>query len=218
MLPRDALCDKRPPSYILKMTQSHGPTRRRLLLSAGALAAGVGIARPDIVVAQELSPTPACDDGDEPTARQTEGPFYKPRSPQRVDLREPGSRGRPVELAGFVLNRRCRPLAGALVDLWHADERGDYDNSGFRYRGHVRTGPDGSYRFRTIMPAVYPGRTRHYHLKVQGGGSRLLTTQLYFPDEAENRRDGLFRRDLLMRVAGAGDSLAARFDFVLDLR
>jgi protocatechuate 3,4-dioxygenase beta subunit len=133
-------------------------------------------------------------------------------------LREAGTRGRPVELAGFVLNRRCRPLSGALVDIWHADERGDYDNSGFRYRGHVITGADGSYRFRTIVPAVYPGRTRHYHVKVQSTASRLLTTQLYFPDEPENRRDGLFRRELLMQVAGAGDSIAARFDFVLDLR
>jgi protocatechuate 3,4-dioxygenase beta subunit len=117
-----------------------------------------------------------------------------------------------------VLTCRCRPLAGAIVDLWHADEKGDYDNSGFRYRGHVLTAADGSYRFQTIMPAVYSGRTRHYHVKVQGQGSRLLTTQLYFPDEPENRRDGLFRRELLMRVAGASDGLAARFDFVLDMR
>ena len=193
-------------------------TRRRFLLGAGTLAAGVEMVRAGNTLAQELAPTPACHDGDEPTARQTEGPFYKPRSPQRLDLRESGARGRPVELAGFVLNRRCRPLSGALVDLWHADEQGDYDNSGFRYRGHVLTAADGSYRFRTIMPAVYPGRTRHYHVKVQTPGSRLLTTQLYFPDEAENRRDGLFRRELLMRVASAGDGLAARFDFVLDLR
>jgi protocatechuate 3,4-dioxygenase beta subunit len=206
------------PTYGPKMTNPDEPTRRHLLLKAGALAAGFSVAQADIGFTQELSPTPACDDGDEPTAPQTEGPFYKPRSPQRMDLREPGGRGRPVELAGFVLNRRCRRLAAALVDLWHADERGDYDNSGFRYRGHVLTAADGSYRFRTIVPAVYPGRTRHYHVKVQSPGSRLLTTQLYFPDEAENRRDGLFRRDLLMRVAPAGDSLAARFDFVLDLR
>jgi protocatechuate 3,4-dioxygenase beta subunit len=200
------------------MSHHDEPTRRGLLMRVGALAAGFGVATPDLGLAQELPPTPACHDGDEPTARQSEGPFYKPRSPQRVDLREPGGRGRPVELAGFVLNRRCRPLSGALVDLWHADERGDYDDSGFRYRGHVLTGADGSYRFRTILPAVYPGRTRHYHLKVQSPGSRLLTTQLYFPDEPENRRDGLFRRDLLMRTASAGDGLAARFDFVLDLR
>jgi protocatechuate 3,4-dioxygenase beta subunit len=191
-------------------------TRRRFLMTAGTLAAGWSLV--DAGLAQELSPTPACHDGDMPTVRQTEGPFFKPRSPERADLREPGARARTVELAGFVLTRRCRPLAGALVDLWHADDRGDYDNAGFRYRGHLLTGADGSYRFRTIVPAAYTGRTRHFHVKVQAQGSRLLTTQLYFPDEPANRRDGLFRRELLMRVAAAGDNLAARFDFVLDLR
>jgi protocatechuate 3,4-dioxygenase beta subunit len=68
------------------------------------------------------------------------------------------------------------------------------------------------------MPALYSGRTRHYHVKVQAPSSRLLTTQLYFPHEPANRRDGLFRRELLMRVADAGDGLAGRFDFVLDIR
>ena len=107
----------------------------------------------------------------------------------------------------------------ALVDVWHADEFGEYDNRGFRYRGHLFTDAEGRYRFRTIMPALYPGRTRHYHVKVQAPARPVLTTQLYFPaDEAANRRDGLFRQALLMRVAEAGDGLAARFDFVLDMR
>lgn len=197
------------------MTENH--TRRRLLVAAGLLAAGGLHLRGDGALAQELAPTPACHDGDEPTLRQTEGPFFKPRSPERSDLREAGG-GVPVELSGFVLSRGCRPLAGALVDLWHADQRGEYDNRGFRYRGHLRTDASGRYRFRTIRPALYSGRTVHYHVKVQAPGSRLLTTQLYFPDEPANRRDSLFRRELLMRVASAGDGLAARFDFVLDLR
>jgi protocatechuate 3,4-dioxygenase beta subunit len=71
--------------------------------------------------------------------------------------------------------------------------------------------------FRTIVPAVYSGRTRHYHVKVQAPGSRLLTTQLYFPNEPANSRDGLFQRELLMRVADSGDALAGRFDFVLNI-
>ena len=49
-------------------------------------------------------------------------------------------------------------------------------------------------------------------------GSRLLTTQLYFPNEPANLRDGLFQRELLMRVADAGDGLAGRFDFILNIR
>ncbi len=115
------------------------------------------------------------------------------------------------------MTRACRPVERALVDLWHADERGAYDNAGFRYRGHVFTDREGRYRFRTIVPALYPGRTRHYHVKVQAANQPLLTTQLYFPDEPANQRDGLFRRELLMRTAETGEGLAARFDFVLEM-
>jgi protocatechuate 3,4-dioxygenase beta subunit len=194
---------------------SQDQTRRRFLLVTGTLAAA-GLSLD--AHGQELALTPACHDGDEPTIRQTEGPFFKPKSPQRGDLRESGSRADEIELSGFVLTRACRPLAGALVDLWHADERGEYDNRGFRYRGHQRTDASGRNRFRTIRPAVYVGRTRHYHVKVQAAGSRLLTTQLYFPDEPQNQRDNLFRRELLMKIASAGDGAAARFDFVLDVR
>jgi protocatechuate 3,4-dioxygenase beta subunit len=193
-------------------------TRRRFLLNTGMLAAGWELSSAGAVLTQELAPTPACHDNDEPTVRQTEGPFFKPKSPERSDLREPGAGGRPFELSGFVLTRACRPLGGAVVDLWHADDKGEYDNTGFRYRGHVTTGPDGAFRFRTIAPAVYSGRTRHYHVKVQAPGSRLLTTQLYFPNEPANQRDGLFQRALLMRVANSGGGLAGRFDFVLDIR
>jgi protocatechuate 3,4-dioxygenase beta subunit len=194
------------------------PTRRGFLLNTGMLAAGWELSCTDTVLTRELAATPSCRDGDEPTARQTAGPFFKPRSPERSDLREPGASGRQFELSGFVLTKNCHPLRGAAVDLWHADERGEYDNTGFRYRGHVVTGPDGVFRFRTIVPAIYPGRTRHYHLKVQAPGSRLLTTQLYFPNEPANLRDGLFQRELLMRVADTGDGLDGRFDFVLNIR
>jgi protocatechuate 3,4-dioxygenase beta subunit len=197
------------------MPNEFHPSRRRLLL-AGALAA-TGLAF-DEAGAEVLAPTPQCHDGDAPTMRQTEGPYFKPSSPERADLIEPGSRARPVELGGQVFTRSCRPVARALVDLWHADERGAYDNSGFRYRGHLFTDAEGRYRFRTIVPALYPGRARHYHVKVQAPNEPVLTTQLYFPDEPANRRDGLFRRELVMRMAEAGDGLAARFDFVLDLR
>ncbi len=127
-------------------------------------------------------------------------------------------KGRPIELTGFVLDPACKPMAHALLDLWQADDAGDYDNTGFRLRGHQYTDAQGRYRFRTIVPAVYPGRTRHFHLKVQPATGRLLTTQLYFPDEPANRRDGLFRKELLMRTAQAGDGVDARFDFVLDNR
>jgi protocatechuate 3,4-dioxygenase beta subunit len=190
---------------------------RRLVVTGALVATCMGLGDIHRAAAQgELAPTPAC--GDEPTIRQTEGPFFKPRSPERSDLREPGIKGQSIEVAGFVLTRGCRPVERALVDLWHADDEGEYDNAGFRLRGHQYTDTQGRYRFLTIMPAAYVGRTRHYHVKVQPPGGRVLTTQLYFPGEAKNRGDGLFRRELLMKVAKAGGSLTGRFDFVLDMR
>jgi protocatechuate 3,4-dioxygenase beta subunit len=195
------------------------PSRRQILRSALASSGlGLAIGYPALTFAQGATPTPQCHDGDEPTIRQTEGPYFKPSSPQRADLVEPDGKGRPIEIAGQVLRRSCRPVARALVDLWHADERGEYDNAGFRYRGHLFTDAEGRYRFRTILPALYPGRTRHYHVKVQAPERGVLTTQLYFPDEPANRRDGLFRSDLVMRMEEAPDGLSARFDFVLDMR
>jgi protocatechuate 3,4-dioxygenase beta subunit len=168
--------------------------------------------------AQDLVPTPACHDGDAATLPEIEGPFFKPKSPLRSDLREPGLAGRPVELSGVVLARSCRPVANVLVDLWHADDGGEYDNRGFRLRGHVFTDAQGRYAFRTIVPGLYPGRTRHFHVKVQAPKRPLLTTQFYFPDEPQNCRDEFFHDGLVMRVAAADDMLRARFDVVLAIK
>ena len=183
----------------------------------GALAAGSFGLSGVSARAQELPLTPQCAEEGVKTLAQTEGPFFRAGSPGRADLVEPGAKARVIELTGFVLTRGCNPVARAVVDLWHADERGAYDNKGFRYRGRTYTDEKGRYWFRTIVPALYPGRTRHYHANVAAGGKLLLTTQLYFPDEPGNRRDGLFRKELLMQMTSAGSATAARFDFVIDL-
>ena len=193
-------------------------TRRAFLQMAAVAATGLNAAAATALAQNELAPTPACHDGDAPTLPEIEGPFYKPRSPERADLVQGDTPARLVELQGYVLTRGCRPVARVLLDLWHADQNGDYDERGFRYRGHVLTDAGGAYRFRTIMPAPYPGRTRHYHFKVLTIGRQLLTTQLYFPNEPLNQRDDYFHPELVMRVADAGQALAARFDFVLDPR
>ena len=192
-------------------------TRRGLLLTGAFAATGLAL-RTDQGLAQGLPPTPECRGNEAATIRQTEGPFYKPKSPERADLIEPGMKGQPIEVVGFVLTRSCKPVARALIDIWQADNAGAYDNQGFRLRGHTYSDAEGRYRFRTIVPARYPGRTRHIHVKVAPPEGRLLTTQLYFPGEAENRRDSLFRRELLLRTAKNQGELAGRFDFVLDLR
>jgi protocatechuate 3,4-dioxygenase beta subunit len=163
------------------------------------------------------APTPACVDDDEPTESQTEGPYFTPNSPKRTSLMEAGVTGTPLLLSGQVLTRSCRPVAGALVDFWQADDSGEYDNGGFRLRGHQFTDAKGTFRLETIVPGLYPGRTRHIHVKVQAPTQRVLTTQLYFPGEPRNARDGIYDADLLMSMAKAGLGGDARFDFVLDL-
>jgi len=190
----------------------HILTRRHVLGAAAALAL------PEFAFAQgDLAATPACHDGDAPTVRESEGPFFKPSSPQRADLREEGLAGRPLDVSGFVMSRKCSPVTRALIDVWQADETGRYDNRGFRLRGHLFTDAGGRFALRTILPGAYEGRTRHIHVKVQAPGRPVLTTQLYFPDEPLNRSDGLYRRELTMHLAQADDRLLGRFDFVLDL-
>jgi protocatechuate 3,4-dioxygenase beta subunit len=166
--------------------------------------------------ATTLKPTPACDD-DGVTPQQTAGPFFKPASPERTSLIEPETEGTRFVLEGLVLSTQCAPVANALVDLWHADAEGRYDNQGFRLRGHQYTDSEGRYSFETIVPGNYGPRTRHYHVKVQAPDRPVLTTQLYFPGEKRNATDFLFRADLLMTVSQAETTSHGRFDFVLDL-
>lgn len=146
------------------------------------------------------------------TPRQTEGPFYTPNTPKRISLVEPGSNAPRLVVLGTVLSADCKPVPNALLDFWHSDERGEYDNRGFRYRGHQFADAQGRYRLETIVPAEYPGRTRHIHVKVQAPGGRILTTQLYFAGDPGNRRDGLYRPELEMKK-GKGDETS--FDFVV---
>ncbi len=205
------------------MTRDAALTRRRLLelslaVPLAALAAGGcsffgGDEEED--EARSLPPTPACDDGDE-TPSQTEGPFFTPSSPRRRSLIEPGMPGTTLALTGRVLTTRCRPVAGALLDFWHADAEGVYDNTGFRLRGHQFAAADGGYRLETVVPGLYAGRTRHIHVKAQAPQRPVLTTQLYFPGEARNRSDPIFDDDLLVNWRRVGDGYLARFDFVLD--
>ncbi|MDY8108170.1 intradiol ring-cleavage dioxygenase [Fulvimarina sp. 2208YS6-2-32] len=156
--------------------------------------------------------TPAC--GNDPlTPAQTAGPFFSSGSPRKANFTRDSEGGAPILLFGLVLDRDCRPVPGAKIDIWHADAAGRYDNSGFRLRGHQFSDDQGRWRVQTILPGLYPGRTRHIHVRVQPRGGSILTTQLYFPRIAQNRRDGLFDPNLLMAFdPGAG---RGRFDFVV---
>jgi protocatechuate 3,4-dioxygenase beta subunit len=163
-----------------------------------------------------LAPTPACDDGDdEPTPAQTEGPYFTSNSPQRSSLVEAGMAGTLLTLTGRVLSTGCQPIAQAKLDFWQADDGGAYDNTGYRLRGHQFTDESGRFTLQTIVPGLYPGRTRHIHVKAQAPNRPVLTTQLYFPGEARNQTDSIYAAALEMTVQDANGGKSAIFDFVL---
>ena len=165
-----------------------------------ALAQDPATATPAAAATPVLVPTPACADADDidETLAQTEGPFYTPSAPERRSLLEEGITGTPLTVAGYVYATGCQPVPGALLDFWHADDAGDYDNVGYRLRGHQFADDDGRWELETILPGLYPGRTRHIHVKVQAPNGPVLTTQLYFPDEPTNATDGIFHPDLVI--------------------
>jgi len=199
-------------------------TRRRLL-AAAALLGAPAVWRAAIAQGP-LRPTPA----------QTEGPFYPVELPadSDADLLVQGptryTRGQPAWLAGSVSDVDGRALRGALVEIWQCDQDGHYHHPGdggradpaFQGFGRVTVAADGSYRFHTIRPAPYSGRTPHIHLKVRLGGRELLTTQVYVQGDPGNARDGLWRRlDAAARAAltvpfeAGADGLQARFPIVV---
>ena len=192
-------------------TAAAAPTTGAASTTGAAAASGQAAAAPTT-----LAPTPACDDGDDPTPSQTEGPYFTPNSPVKASFLGDVSSGTRLALSGTVVTTACTPVGGALIDLWQANDAGEYDNSGYRLRGHQFADAQGAWSFETIVPGLYPGRTRHLHVKVQAPGGPVLTTQLYFPNEPGNARDGIFREECLMDMRAEGSGQRGTFTFVLD--
>ncbi len=154
-----------------------------------------------------------------PTAKTTEGPYYREGSPNQTDLAQEGVPGERLELTGVVCDTTGRPIAGAWLDFWQADGNGHYDNAGYTLRGHQYSGESGQYKINTVVPAGYPGRTAHIHVKVRPtNDASTLTTQLFFPGLATNATDSIFRDDLLIMIDAAKKDKSGTFDFVLDMR
>lgn len=194
-------------------------------------------------VAAALVAVPACwtgvraqpAAGRRATPAQTEGPFYPVQLPRDADadLLRNGSvdyrQGQPAWVDGVVTDLQGKPLAGAQVEIWQCDHAGRYHHPGdggradpdFQGFGSLRVGGDGRYRFRTIRPVPYSGRTPHIHLKVKLSGRELLTTQLYVQGDPHNERDFLWRRlgadrELVTVPFRAGpDGLQASFPIVV---
>ena len=159
--------------------------RRVLFSAAGLPLLGAAAFLPSrLLAATEESPE---------TENNWEGPFYKPGAPARSVLLETGMAGTPLTVTGRILDTHGRPLKGALLDVWQADHKGSYDNTGFLLRGKLYTDDEGRYTLRTVKPLYYgePGdmRPAHIHVKASSGKSPILTTQLYFKGDPWIHRD-----------------------------
>jgi protocatechuate 3,4-dioxygenase beta subunit len=208
---------------------------RRGLLRGGLVLGAAAFFTPGVFAeAVELARTP----------RLTEGPFYPPRLPLDTDndlivinnSLTPAI-GTITNLTGRVLSPAGEPINNAVVEIWQCDANGVYLAQGNRGRsdknfqgfGTFTTGTKGEYRFRTIKPVPYTGRTPHIHFKVKKGGRELLTTQLFINGHAQNRRDGVLSevRDSFLRELVLVDfkpikdskigEVSARFDIVVGL-
>lgn len=161
-----------------------------------------------------VAPTPVCNLL-ELTPATTEGPYYKSNPPERTSLIEPGNTGTRIVITGYVIALDCTPIARARVDFWQADDKGEYDNTGYKWRGYQLTDDAGRYYLETVMPGLYPGRTRHLHVKVQAPHQPTLTTQLYFPNESGNTTDSIFNSKLLVTMSEMSGIKVGTFNFVL---
>lgn len=127
--------------------------------------------------------------GTDPTTTDILGPFYRPGAPFKTDLIEPGTKGETLHFGGTVFGKDGKtPVNGALVEIWHCNEDGIYDNTSdnYVYRAAAKTSADGKYRFKTIMPVPYAAgqtviRPAHIHMRISGdSGTQDLVTQIYF--------------------------------------
>jgi len=203
-------------------------TRRRLLRASGA---GLLLACPVATWAAELATTP----------RQSTGPFYPNQLPLdddndlvQITGREQSARGTVTHMHGQVLDVNARPIPNARVEIWQCDANGRYhherDNRdaapdpGFQGFGHNISNANGEYRFRTIKPVAYPGRTPHIHYKVIVPGAAAFTTQMYVAGEPQNTEDFLYRRlgaqereqvTVALKPNKTNNEFAGRFDIVV---
>jgi protocatechuate 3,4-dioxygenase beta subunit len=201
------------------------PSRRRALAYLGASLL--------------LPVTPALADERPATPRMTEGPFYPRSFPRDIDAdltrvagRSAVARGTILDVTGRIVDRTGKPLAAAKLEIWQCDETGTYHHvgydvgdPGFQGFGVAAADADGRYRFRTIKPVPYSGRTSHIHFLVREGDRSRLVSQMFIEGEPGNARDGLYRylgaesRLVTMKLsdapAGSGAKLAGALDIVV---
>ncbi|HEV8487603.1 MAG TPA: protocatechuate 3,4-dioxygenase [Blastocatellia bacterium] len=209
-------------------------TRRNFLTSIAVGAVGTTAFAAPGLFADELTKTPS----------QTEGPFYPDKMPLDTDNdlliinnSITPAVGIVTHLTGRILDTHGEPFRNATVEIWQVDNNGAYihtrsDNrdkrdANFQGFGRFQTGSTGEYRFRTIKPIPYSGRTAHIHFAVKLKGRDNFTTQCYIKGQPENERDGILksirdpksRESIIVPFVPIKESrigeLAARFDIVL---
>ena len=195
--------------------------RRRILLSSLGTLGLASIPSAQTLQAAMLALTPS----------QSRGPFYPVEIPLdsdndliHVDGRSGIAKGTIVNVVGRVLDERDRAVNDALVEIWQCDANGQYHHPWYRRNvptdpnfqgyGRIKTSDDGGYRFRTIKPVPYPGRTPHIHFAISGPGIETLVTQMYVAGEPQNARDGVLNR---IQDAKARQRLMAAFKPSLDV-
>jgi len=191
------------------------------------IATGLLIAAPPLKSSSLLDLWEQAVAGKRATRPNELGLFYKPQAPHISDLARPGDRGLPLTVSGLVFDTRGTPLPGAVVEIWHADPVGQYDNQGFHYRAQLTAAAQGQYEFHTNMPGHYPDRvTQHIHYKVTAPGHRGLVTQLYFatdpafegdPDKKYVKDPILHSRELIRPVTVFADPQLIRASVVFEV-
>lgn len=183
----------------------HRLTRRRVLRGAGAAIAVLGF--PAIAASRDALP------------RMTDGPFYPPLAYRAraidwdanltiVRARDPDGQprapaaGEHLDLYGTVQDSASRPVDAAALEIWQCDAYGSYRHprgaadrvdAGFQGFGSTRSDARGGYRFRTIRPVPYPGRTPHIHVKLRHPTFGEVTSQLFLAGHPGNAGDFLYK-------------------------
>jgi catechol 1,2-dioxygenase len=150
------------------------------------------------------------------TQRDAEGPYYKSGAPLKLVIE---TEGQPLEITGTIFKASdcSTPVANAIIDIWHCDSSGRYDNNGFKCRGFVKSDSRGKYSFKTIFPPSYGSRPRHIHVKIRAEGHSELTTQIYFQGDPNLKND--FARNAeatrVLSLEGAKGHQHGKFDIYI---
>jgi len=166
--------------------------------------------------------------GTDPTTTDILGPFYRPGAPFKANLIQPGTKGETLHFSGSIIGKDGKsPVKEALVEIWHCDETGTYDNTSdnYVYRASAKTSADGKYHFTTIMPVPYAAgqtlvRPAHIHMRISAKGVQDLVTQIYFKGDKYisgdiSAKDPSALNRVLDMTKNAKNEIVVKFDVYL---